>query len=330
MSLYELRPLKQLHEISKVYPDAWKWVEKFFKAKGNELPAWPKHVFLPMAGWREIVCDGSGEEVLDLRLGCDIYRLSAIGTWRYTQGVYRFDSDFYAEISETDLNGNIPVDVLFRLPEWCIYVETPGRDLLGRALHGFYAHLENDEITQCWQFWFFLDAEGFLFPFVIDVGPWTVIEGIDRALAEANRVWDLGGNPKLMFSDTERHSFANIVKPLLSMVLYLCSEEPEIEGPLPGRPSQPKPKKTRKGMRLFAPNRPTIWKIGSTTGQLLRTARTGTSERSEGKSPRAHVRRAHWHGYWVGPKEKQEFQYRWLPPIFVSGEADQDPAKKAA
>ncbi|MDR1660399.1 MAG: hypothetical protein LBR94_08720, partial [Desulfovibrio sp.] len=45
---------------------------------------------------------------------------------------------------------------------------------------------------------------------------------------------------------------------------------------------------------------------------------------------RAHIRRAHWHGYWTGPRkprpdipeERQwrRFSYRWLHPMLVGGD----------
>jgi len=34
-----------------------------------------------------------------------------------------------------------------------------------------------------------------------------------------------------------------------------------------------------------------------------------------GGTVRPHIRRAHWHGYWTGPREgTQTFVYHWLPP----------------
>jgi hypothetical protein len=40
---------------------------------------------------------------------------------------------------------------------------------------------------------------------------------------------------------------------------------------------------------------------------------------------RSHIRRAHWHGYWTGPKkepEKRKFKLLWLHPILVGGIVD--------
>ena len=33
--------------------------------------------------------------------------------------------------------------------------------------------------------------------------------------------------------------------------------------------------------------------------------------------PRPHVRRAHWHGFWSGPRESdaRKLSLKWLPPI---------------
>ena len=74
----------------------------------------------------------------------DVARLAALGAWRVTQGIYRFDPDLYLAIIETSVDGDLPHDVLYRMPEWCVYVETPGMLWLGVQLHGFFAHLESD------------------------------------------------------------------------------------------------------------------------------------------------------------------------------------------
>ena len=55
----------------------------------------------------------------------DVGLLAAIGTWRYSQGIYRFDDSVYEALRDTVPSGDMPVDVLYRLPEWCVYIETP-------------------------------------------------------------------------------------------------------------------------------------------------------------------------------------------------------------
>src|SRR5690606_5654908 len=72
----------------------------------------------------------------------------AAATWRISQGIYRFDPDLYKALIQPPLHGNLPCDLLKRLPEWCIYIETiPDLDAVQsgqRYILGFWVHLEYD------------------------------------------------------------------------------------------------------------------------------------------------------------------------------------------
>ena len=55
-------------------------------------------------------------------------------------------------------------------------------------------------------------------------------------------------------------------------------------------------------------------------GAALRGALNSHSAGSsvDGSGVRPHVRRAHWHGYWYGPREgERNFKLKWLPPVAV-------------
>ena len=117
------------------------------------------------------------------------------------------------------------------------------------------------------------------------------------------------------------------VSPLVSLVLYLCSQAAEIRAAGGGtrRPARPKPVKTKKGMRLFPPNRPTPWEVGYRLGAALRRAVSEAmptpGESGSHASPRPHIRRAHWHSYWIGRRDQTEARsavLKWLPPIPVN------------
>lgn len=113
-----------------------------------------------------------------------------------------------------------------------------------------------------------------------------------------------------------------IAEPLVSVVLYLCSEAAEVAGPAGRRPGKPARTKTKAGVRTFAPGSPTEWNVGYRMGAALRAARAwkgGEGEPAgERRGPVGHIRRAHFHGYWVGPKAEQRFVLKWLPPIPVN------------
>ncbi|MGH8769053.1 MAG: hypothetical protein ACREVT_12860 [Burkholderiales bacterium] len=122
---------------------------------------------------------------------------------------------------------------------------------------------------------------------------------------------------------TERNAAS--LAPLVSVLLYLCSASSELRdasGTL-HRPQRPQFKRTRKGRRLFAPDKPTTWEAGYRLGAALR--RAYAQERTEPgdthASPRPHIRRAHWHAFWTGPKAEpaqRKLDVRWLPPIPVA------------
>ena len=109
--------------------------------------------------------------------------------------------------------------------------------------------------------------------------------------------------------------------PLLNMVLYLCSEEADFGGQ---RPKLPPPVRTKKGWRMFPPDKPRVWDVGERIGSALRdahlarqTGATGENTSSGRNAPRPHVRRAHWHTYRVG-QGRAEQVLKWLPPIPIN------------
>lgn len=319
-----IRPLEHLNACSKLYPHAWPQVDIFRQGRGVDLPKWPAWCFLPMAGWLAIASEGApmGSPALLTAAG-DAAKLAAIGIWRYSQGIYRLDPDAAEALAGTLLVGEMPTDVLLRLPEWCVYIETPGREWMGSEMHGFWAHLEWDVVTDGRrELRLLLDTEDALTPLVLHLGPWTVTEAVDRFAGEARRQAGIARMAMPAAQEGGIEAMSAAIQPLLALVLYLCSDEPEIDDrEHPGeRPGRPKPTRTKKGWRLFPPKKPRIWTVGSGIGQALRSATGGDAT---GRTVRPHLRRAHWHGFWTGPRDgERRFSYKWLPPTVVAGGRD--------
>ena len=72
------------------------------------------------------------------------WRSGALVARRVTQGIYRFDPTTFDALWKTPVAGDIPTEVLFHLPEWCVYIPTPDQTWQGANLNGFFAHLESD------------------------------------------------------------------------------------------------------------------------------------------------------------------------------------------
>jgi hypothetical protein len=247
--------------------------------------------------------------------------LAALGTWRYSQGIYRYQDEFYKAITATVSNGELPSEVLYRFPEWCIYVETPAMNWGNADLYGFWCHLEWDVNTERTELRLLMNTSDGLVAVPIHIGPWTLTEALDRAHSEAKKQAEAADilfevNPDWV------EKTADSLHKIISMILYLCSDEPEIDDMRqPGsKPQRPTAKKTKHGWKLFPAEKPRIWIVGEHMGKTLAHAEN-TNDKIDGeRTVKSHFRRAHWHGYWTGPRDgDRKFKYAWLPPVLVRG-----------
>jgi hypothetical protein len=256
-----------------------------------------------------------------------ILPLTTLACWRMTQGIYRIDPAVYAALIETPLTGDIPADVLLRLPEWCVYVETPGlqvikRDGSGMAdLVGVFARIdvENNGQRNLVLTLDMPEACG------LEAQSIPLIGQIDAALENAMGIWQAVDQQIIA-------AIKGYAVPIINLLLYVCSSVNDIDGKR-GQPGNPAPTKTRRGgWRLFAADGPRTWDVGVRMGAALRAAYQAAETESVGPAlrygPRGHVRRAHWHGFRSGPRKRDDgsdipaelrrFDLRWLPPIPVN------------
>lgn len=252
--------------------------------------------------------------------------LVTMATWRMTQGIYRIDPAVYAELVSTPVSGDIPAEILQRLPEWCIYVETPGLSVVridgrGRAdLRGVFARLDQDQGAPSLVLTLDLPAADHLESQAI------ALRGtVDQSVTAGLLAWGYA-RPDIIAAVRE------YVDPILNLLLYICSQGGDITGRR-GQPGNPAPKRTRRdGWRIFPADGPAVWDVGTRMGAALRAAyaaeQTGQNAGGENAGPRGHIRRAHWHGFRSGPRidpdglpipaEKRRFDLRWMPPIPVN------------
>lgn len=319
-----LRPRALLDSFSRLYPEAWRQVDEF-RSRRKELGDWPDWCFLPLAGTYAIVSGGRSQPVGEKASHVGI--LGALAAWRTTQGIYRFDPTVFEALWETPVMGDLPSEVLFHLPEWCVYIPTPDRSWQGDTLHGFFAHLEYDMNARRAELRLVLDVtvagSDDLLVMPLHLGQGGVSGAVAAMMQEAARHSPV----HVETSDGDIRELAQGVAPLVSLILYLCSQAAEIRLAGGGNrtPSRPQPVKTKKGFRYFAPDRPAPWDVGYRLGAALRRAMS-THEPETGPagshaSPRPHIRRAHWHSYWVGKRDQLESRsavLKWLPPIPVN------------
>jgi len=256
-----------------------------------------------------------------------------MATWRITQGIYRFDPAVYQAVIDTPLNGDIPASILTRLPEWCVYVETPGLITIGKhgepiAIYGAWARLSSGGQT----------SDSDLIDLVLGLDTDAERDGgaishqlipLQGTLEQSIRQLPSSNidekNKERAYQEILKHT-----RPILNLLIYLCNTT-DYQGDR--QPANPQPKRTRRhGEKLFPANTTTTWNVGVRMGSALRRAyaseSTPSTSEPTGRHVRPHIRRAHWHTFLSGPRLDDEGQaipadqrkqsVRWMPPIPVN------------
>lgn len=309
------RPMRHLAALTSRYPWAWEVYDYTLRA-GTMPDPWPEWVYCPFKAAYSVVAPGPEDEH-PAEVHLEAERISALAAWRRTKGIYRLDRTLLDHLLAAPIE-RIPSDTLLRLPEWGVYVEFPEPRL---EMRGFFAHFDSvlggptdlhilvDGDTE--------EDDG-LIPLLVrltdDLGE-AVRKGFQESdfhRLEAERFFEnsfVGGRSRWS-SPEELYRF--LVTPLLSVLLYLCSEEPEIEkerGPAAiGAPRLEPRSRPERAVEL-----PTVWKTGFKLGKQLRKVE---SSPHQGSTVRPHMRRAHWHTYRVG-KGRNRVELRWIVPTPV-------------
>lgn len=307
------RALERLHAYGRRYPWAW---EAYARLLADPPAQWPSWCWCPLAGAYAVISRGG---TLTVDQAADIGPLGALAAWRATQGIYRVHSTLLAELLDTPVAGDIPADVLTRLPEWCVYIETPGQELWGIPLHGYWAYLEHDLEAARAELRLVLDLEGERLGQIVVHLVGTLEQGLTAALREARVQALRGGHADQAPPLAAAADVVPVLEGLVSVLLYLCADDAEIGArrPLPERVVR-----GRKRPIMPAPQSPTVHETGVRLGAALDFARDRASAGEQGAASERrvapHVRRAHWHTYWTGPRDgERRATVRWLSPILV-------------
>lgn len=106
--------------------------------RGGDLPAWPAWCYLPLAGGMAIATQGRDPTSFQDPTGVvrDAATIAALSAWRPTKGVYQFHPQLLDALWGTPVTGDLPTQVLKRLPEWCVYIPLERELSKTETLHG--------------------------------------------------------------------------------------------------------------------------------------------------------------------------------------------------
>lgn len=316
-----IKPRQLIKEVEMKYPTVWSSINEFRVEKD-----WPDWCYIPIEFGLAIASqdDVSSEQILFSRLKPAV--ITAAASWRISQGIYRFNSELYNELVNQPLEGNIPCDVLKRLPEYCVYIETQDAIHMSLPLEGFFAHLEYDSNTHDEELRFvFITKTGEYIPESVQIGDMTLEEGLDMTFSKSENA---AKSISLGSFETNKSALKGIHRTMkeelgafIQLVLYLCAENADMVKP-------PHPVTWKQRNNKIEPKKAVKFvKVGQEIGEVLRVYKKGKSEENvryvdngvdtEHSSKRPHMRKAHWHHYRVGTN-RQELIIRWLPPIPVN------------
>jgi len=287
----------------------------------------------------------------------------ALASWRMGKPIYQFDPTLYDMLLGTPITDVVlPAEIFTRLPHWGVYLCTPGM-MFSEApgtpavpLRGVFATLDAtpygvlrqvvdptllaamqrptfDSLTLV------LDCESRhgQEPAAL-VAAVALNEEVERGLLTATRTMWATTMLHAMGADRFQHVIQQVfsakrearlaywapqLAPLLSLILYLCSDEPDVMAMHPPEPAAP-----RQGRKLIAAHNITEWMVGARVGAALRVGKPANREGEPGRTTpgsyplvRPHMRRAHWHTYWMGPRSAPDHRVpvlRWIPPTPVA------------
>ena len=308
----EDNPISHLNHFCRKYPKIFKTIYRKVIPQLRAVSYWPNYCYLPTP-LCNIILEAHKENMGVERSGSDGEILGALSSWFYTQGIYKFIPEVYDEIISTKCKGNIPVDAVKRLPQHSIYIETPKHS----AMYGFFAHLDFDEESDKSQLRFLLNTPNGLIPVALNLGNWTIFDALKDYIIDVTSNFDKQDNN--INEDYIEEELVPISAQCLSLVLYLCCEEPDIETINDELPIRAKPTKTKKGFVLHPPKKPKVWHVGKNISEQIKLI--NDYQNGKHNSPIAHIRKAHWHGVRTGKRGsvEEKLHYKWWPATLING-----------
>lgn len=305
------RPLELLRAYGERYAGIWQQVDAL-----RQVRRWPRWCFLPIMEAAKLVGGVSPSNFLQIDRA--ITAGVMLASWRMSKGVYLFDQALATALESSSISA-VPTEVIFRMPEQCLYIPvnwSPLPSPFGR-IHGFFAQIQLYQEGETPQLAICFDTDSGDISSWVDLAPGAEILELVKLLDE-----EVGGHAASTI-------LAEPTRRALPLLLYLCAEEPDIDGVPRG---EVQPTRTKRGLRWFPLDKITTWNVGVRLGAVLRKTHQDAAVANENGGqahgrPRPHLRRAHFHKYWTGPKDRpneRRVACRWVYDTLVNAKRADD------
>ncbi|MCG6195675.1 hypothetical protein LFX25_20745 [Leptospira sp. FAT2] len=311
---------EMLWDAMKIQFPNWKeYTKQTLEQKGKALPNWSDSVFAPFPSFLPLVFKGIPDKN-DPKYPDKIAftsMLTALIPWSFTKGIYRFSPEIFEELSDSKFPDKVPVEILKRLPQWSIYVELPEENEFNAF--GFFAHFDFNGISEEFKIVIVLKNHlPQLLSFRLETETFEEsFEKMKEGIRGNLKYLTLNDGNEAKYSKLIESQYIEDFKKLLPYVLYLCSEDAEYKGSFSHenfrkRGNEKNPEDFQETSSAV------VWDVGVEISRQLREYRNleKSKNASDGKKT-PHIRRAHWHHFWVGNGEERNLIVRWLSPIPV-------------
>lgn len=341
-------PIKWLKYCAKKYPNVWKEIENIRKHKGkNGISKWPNWCYCPTSYVSKLISPKAPRSRSSINSSFIASRdeinafiaTTILTSWRRTQGIYRINSELFDSLVSTKITDDIPVEVLYHFPEWSVYIEFPENqenELFHPSTKGFFAYLDYNLFYSSAMLVILEDYGDRVHHYSIflkDTIKGSLEETMRIAENDAIRLGHSIDEYKKEIGDPKEavKSIIKTLSPFVSILLYLCSEAADIKNQNDSTFShhQIKSRSLKSEFSNLPIYSPKVWEVGYRVGPTLNANKSQPTQPiesgnvNEPDSPnnpngvRPHVRRAHYHGYWVGSGQEKKFILKWLYPILV-------------
>jgi hypothetical protein len=260
--------------------------------------------------------------------------VAALAAWRKNKIVYRFDRGLLDVLSESDGSLDMPLSLLDFLPVETFYVElSPSSGYWAQMINVADEH-GGTEIRAVNIFYTWLMDDGGISGEWLQAtsqGPFDRGDGIPTNPKPEERTFrsirDLFATHKEIAPDTPFSELDDsVVNDVVASLLYLCAENREL-----ARDSRLRRNKTPKEFSKIkdVQRELIVWEAAPTITERIRKfgasaiyGHSPASGHGTGARKSPHVRRAHWHTYWTGPRNSDERKQivRWVLPTFVNAD----------
>ena len=317
-------PSELVKQYSRKYTNCWKKIDYGKSGFNEEYPVIKSIARVVMSKKRK-----NSDKIAYMHdTTIDLEMLYALSLWRRNKQIY----SFYGELEEllyeqsTD-DFSVPVDVLQNLPFPCIFIETKKLDMMDvLGFFAFYLVKENKK-----QFRLMLVTKEFFIPVPIYLAKNQNIKNVFSQIFNHYSSFTQKRHP-CPEQDYKKQAdqYIHVVNSAMQLLLYICAQNAEISEKTESRKAYKKSPKIIKDqykeIRQF--------ECGKKTSEIIRkTFKTHSSEMADdelqivflqktGNKKRPHVRKGHWHHYWIGSKKgrNRQLKLNWIAPSIIHQE----------